>query len=75
MPNGWSGLASPFPEHQTGRNTVFLSEKEMRRIADLVAERLDERLQGVLHGQGGKALVIERVDVNTLPVTLRGAAG
>lgn len=54
---------------------MFLSEKEMRRITDLVAERLEERLQGILHGPGGKALVIERVDVNTLPATLRGAAG
>lgn len=54
---------------------MFLSEKEMKRIADLVAERLERRLHEILQGQGGNALVIERVEINTLPATLRGAAG
>lgn len=57
------------------RKTVFLSEKEMKHIADLVAERLERRLHEILQGQGGNALVIERVEINTLPATLRGATG
>ncbi|MDU8941277.1 hypothetical protein RYF71_04570 [Wolbachia endosymbiont of Drosophila malagassya] len=73
MLNGWCGPDSLYPEN--GRKTVFLSEKEMKHIADLVAERLERRLSEILQGQGGNALVIERVEINTLPVTLRGSAG
>lgn len=37
---------------------MFLNEKEVRAIAARVAERLEERLYSILHGQSGKALVL-----------------
>ena len=53
---------------------MFLTEKEMQHIADLVAERLERCLHEILHRQGNATLAVECVEIDTLPATLRGGA-
>lgn len=50
-----------------------LSWHEMNCLADLLFERFAQRLRQSGFRLNEENIVIERVDINTLPVSLRGA--
>ncbi|MGX7344834.1 hypothetical protein [Acetobacter oryzoeni] len=52
-----------------------MTERELIRLADLIVERLEKRGLCIAAPRNGQALVVEDVDINTLPVSLRGAQG
>lgn len=52
---------------------MFMTERELNRLADLIAERLEKRGLCIPEPRNGQALVVEVVDINTMPVSLRGA--
>ena len=54
---------------------MFMTERELIRLADLIVERLEKRGLCIPAPRNGQALVVEDVDINTLPVSLRGAQG
>lgn len=51
-----------------------LSWHEMNCLADLLFDRFAQRLQQSGFRLNEENIVIERVDINTLPVSLRGAS-
>lgn len=50
-----------------------LSWHEMNCLADLLFDRFAQRLRQCGFRMNEENIVIERVDINTLPVSLRGA--
>ena len=54
---------------------MFMTERELIRLADLIVERLEKRGLCIAAPRNGQVLVVEDVDINTLPVSLRGAQG
>ena len=54
---------------------MFMTERELIRLADLIVERLEKRGLCIAAPRNGQALLVEDVDINTLPVSLRGAQG
>lgn len=54
---------------------MFMTERELNRLADLIAERLEKRGLCIAAPRNGQALLVEDVDINTLPSGLRGAQG
>ena len=59
----------------TESDIMFMTERELNRLADLIVERLEKRGLCIAAPRNGQALVVEDVDINTLPVSLRGAQG
>ncbi|WP_167348730.1 hypothetical protein [Acetobacter oryzifermentans] len=52
-----------------------LSRHELDCLADLLFDRFAQRLRQSGFRLNEENIVIERVDINTLPVSLRGAQG
>lgn len=50
----------------------FYTENELRRIARMMAEEICEDMRKNVHRSPNGNLMIEVVDVNTLPPSLRG---